>query len=145
MLTRVITSTGVSAAAEILRNPPSVPACTTQAEAQGTRLWRGLLPTTFEFPKTPVHLAWQAYCVGNTTLNYPPLRSLRRSNLSTSTMKTRLWDFQSCMRLLEDAAKTAGKWPANNCSELSDAIAIFNVFGDNVYQIPLETTKKTRA
>jgi len=91
--------------------------------ARGTRtvyLWDGgyhLLPEDFELPMVTTEQLWVVWTAGNKTKGWPPLSTVKPSDISTLKMRKRYSDAKVFMQSLEAEAKDTNVWPRSGAGE----------------------------
>ena len=101
-----------------------------------TYLWDGKLhrlPEDFSFPKGGMSNAWNAWCCGDKSKNYPPLRFVEPDDLCSTAMRKRLCDFRFLMNSFEDILRENSNWVRwrPKITTLEEANSLFQVIQAN--------------
>ena len=92
------------------QGPASVPPAVSDSQPR-MWMWGGKfrrLPETFRFPCMTILSAWQLWCCGDPSHQYPPFSHILPDDLSDSNTRKRLSDFRVLMIAMEQRVKASG-------------------------------------
>lgn len=145
LLRSVLRDEGIIEAGRRINNPSQSSTVETDNETTQQLMtpriysWNGRLsrlPQSFTLPRGTCITAWQAWCCGNVSQGYPPLRLIEPSDICDRKAKSRLGDLRFLMRVLEEEADSQGESIENITIE--DCNRIYEVIKD-VIQLPNRT------
>lgn len=104
-------------------------------------MWGGRLntiPETFTLPTGTLLLAWQYWCCGNPAKEYPPLLSIRPSEISNPAVRKRYSDYKFIMMIIQSAAIDTGTWIRPATAIQANRMFTLN---ENALRLPAVTSK----